>query len=775
MYSMKKIEKSKYIYSLISLILLIFLVITSFFANEILRIVTSNVCIMFFTLICFFALSSCITKKTLNNVILSKLKQYLIPIIFFLICCVWEYWYSTLLKCCELLFSFDVKSKIIILVFSLIFLTLNIVIIVNVWQNNKKYMLKSIDKKDFNNTFKINEKTTKKLDYYFDTKSIDGAILLNGRWGSGKTYYIEKYVDSFNSNRKERAVYVSLNGLKTIDEVNNALFVALHPVLSATKNSPIIKVLECATKYTSNLLSIDYDSISEINVNIAKFDASLIVFDDLERCQVDVPTLFGYIDLIKKSCNKIILVADEIELINYLFLEESFHNKMVSSNVLIANNCIKKEINSNFDKKDSCLQLNNNSDNKYNDIVKELREIEKIIYPKNYYEIIKEKIVWDTISFIFDINVLFDSLINYPEYCQIKQIIFQNKELIYQIENKSKCSNLRTYKYALDLFRIIHLEVVDDISKCKNKDILLRILIVNTFALVIACKHPLKFEFNSSIRINTIDYRKMNSMLIFYSNISYDKDKLIKELLEIDAELSDNDEPDYIVNLKNCWVYKTDEELTFEINKLFEDYQNNSLKKKYFINCYHYFYSYLIEYGFEDKKIDLKNIENELLKRIDESNEFVEQEDFYFIQKKYSQNEMETIKKLYKAIKEMNERHNSSVIVRDSLNISKIPFNNIRTISEQALGKHAFLSLFSVDDLVNYIKNTDNDGIEDFRVLIHNVYGFGNIKDYFSQDKETIIKFNEELEKYKDTCESKTKKKLIEWFIDNLKSIVERL
>lgn len=147
-------------------------------------------------------------------------------------------------KFCIISFLWDIKFKIIIGIFLGCFITLNVYVLVIIYKNNKKVYNKVTDSTKFD-TNATNRIIIEKLDSYFETKNIDGALLLNGSWGSGKTYYIEKYVDSFNVNNKERAVYISLNGLKSIDEVNNALFASLHPVLSTTKKSLIIKVIGC--------------------------------------------------------------------------------------------------------------------------------------------------------------------------------------------------------------------------------------------------------------------------------------------------------------------------------------------------------------------------------------------------------------------------------------------------------------------------------------------------------------------------------------------------
>ena len=53
-------------------------------------------------------------------------------------------------------------------------------------------------------------------------------ILLDGPWGSGKTYLLNEYVKA-NDSKGVRFYYVSLHGMKNIDEINTNLFMKVHP------------------------------------------------------------------------------------------------------------------------------------------------------------------------------------------------------------------------------------------------------------------------------------------------------------------------------------------------------------------------------------------------------------------------------------------------------------------------------------------------------------------------------------------------------------------
>ena len=52
-------------------------------------------------------------------------------------------------------------------------------------------------------------------------------ILIDGPWGSGKTYLLNEYIDTLNQD-EVKVYYVSLHGMKNIDEINTNLYMKVH-------------------------------------------------------------------------------------------------------------------------------------------------------------------------------------------------------------------------------------------------------------------------------------------------------------------------------------------------------------------------------------------------------------------------------------------------------------------------------------------------------------------------------------------------------------------
>ena len=120
------------------------------------------------------------------------------------------------------------------------------------------------------------------------------SILIDGPWGCGKTFEIQKYMNQ----TKRECIYVSLFGLESIDEINTEIFKASYPnKVKAGKVLTIISKAFAPVKYVGSIS--DALSFQLNNVDKTKIKKSLIIiFDDLERLsgKIDYKDLVGYIN-----------------------------------------------------------------------------------------------------------------------------------------------------------------------------------------------------------------------------------------------------------------------------------------------------------------------------------------------------------------------------------------------------------------------------------------------------------------------------------------------
>jgi DNA polymerase III delta prime subunit len=163
------------------------------------------------------------------------------------------------------------------------------------------------------------------LDYYCDKKNnTPFAVLLNGKWGCGKTYFINNYV---KSKKGSNFLHISLYGLSMKNEIDEKIFESLHPILSNPKFKLAAQALSQVIKFSTRIdfnkdgqedVILDSNGISGLNFNeFAKnSNNKTIIFDDVERCDIEIGKLLGYVNYFVEFFNqKVILIANENDIL----------------------------------------------------------------------------------------------------------------------------------------------------------------------------------------------------------------------------------------------------------------------------------------------------------------------------------------------------------------------------------------------------------------------------------------------------------------------------
>lgn len=152
---------------------------------------------------------------------------------------------------------------------------------------------------------------------YLKKKNTQYALLINGKWGSGKTFFWKNRLNSIVDNSGLKAMHVSLNGINNIEKLEQQLFIQLLPKLGQNQ-SDIVKNLTTVSKNLANAASKFFfksdltDIAKGTSVKAFNFKKYCICLDDLERCKIPIDELFGYLsDFIEHRQLKCIILADE--------------------------------------------------------------------------------------------------------------------------------------------------------------------------------------------------------------------------------------------------------------------------------------------------------------------------------------------------------------------------------------------------------------------------------------------------------------------------------
>lgn len=165
------------------------------------------------------------------------------------------------------------------------------------------------------------------LNYYCALKcSPEYAVMLKGKWGCGKTWFIKNYCEKLKQNKK-KYLYVSLYGITTYSEIENLFFQQLHPVLSSKGMALVGKILKGALKATVKV-DLDGDNKPDASLNsqvpdinlpeyLTSADGNILIFDDLERCCIKRQDILGYINhFVEHQGFKVIIIANEDDIIS---------------------------------------------------------------------------------------------------------------------------------------------------------------------------------------------------------------------------------------------------------------------------------------------------------------------------------------------------------------------------------------------------------------------------------------------------------------------------
>jgi hypothetical protein len=262
-----------------------------------------------------------------------------------------------------------------------------------------------------------NQHISQFLDYYIKLSNPQYAVLLKGKWGSGKTHFINKYKDKLEKHA-QRYIYVSLYGVRNYDEIETKFLQSSNPEMF---NEKTIFAGKLANAFINENIK---KSLGQIKKSLSSLNAkgNILIFDDLERCSINIIDLLGYINhFIEHQSYKVILIANE----------------------------------------------------------EELEKTEK-------YALIKEKLIGKTFEFISDASSAYDSFLTELKNEKVvrEKILQKYKDKILEIFKKSQCNNLRILRQGLfDFERLYDLVFINHISKDKLIDEIINVFFILIFEI----------------------------------------------------------------------------------------------------------------------------------------------------------------------------------------------------------------------------------------------------------------------------------------------------
>lgn len=299
------------------------------------------------------------------------------------------------------------------------------------------------------------------------------AILIDGQWGSGKTFFVEeKLLSKLENDHSGRSVfYISLYGLNDYTQIMDEIYtVAFKKYFDKKLGNGVGEKVEKGMTFASKICSVglkyfnvdtkELPSLSEMK----QVKDAIIIFDDLERCNIDVNELLGFINnLVEHNNIKVIIVANQAE-IGRIGISRDLPQKYLialDSRIVLAEEKL--------DKKGS-----NVCDTEPINKEQLISRTDKLFFEDIRYKTIKEKLIGLTIHYQADFETIYECILEkHVREETVKLQLKNSKQVILDIFEKKKHRNIRTLIFGIMAYEkfcgILDSIVVEDNIYLKNQ------------------------------------------------------------------------------------------------------------------------------------------------------------------------------------------------------------------------------------------------------------------------------------------------------------------
>lgn len=310
---------------------------------------------------------------------------------------------------------------------------------------------------------------------YIRADYTDYAIMINGEWGSGKTYFwnhkVRNKIESMQINGKQyTTIYMSLYGISNLEDISKKIFIETTQLMDKNlrkyMNSHGQTSIPEYAKTGLDMANFFGVTQNGDKIDYAKFfstDDKILCFDDLERANVDVIDILGYINnFVEHDHIKTIIICNEKE------LSTKIKNSNVEMKTFIATYLLDKE---------GALTKTDRP------MVEQIKDkIEYVFDKANEYERIKEKLIGETFEYAPEFNYIINGLLmRYERDTELIRFLRENTGLIISTFNKSGTRNLRILKHALNDFKKIFEMVSKNYPNTSNR--VLQTMLIFTIAV----------------------------------------------------------------------------------------------------------------------------------------------------------------------------------------------------------------------------------------------------------------------------------------------------
>lgn len=616
------------------------------------------------------------------------------------------------------------------------------------------------------NMYLTDDKITEIILKYVTDNRASQAVLIDGEWGSGKTRFVNKKLIPALKNKVnlKKTIYVSLYGVNEVAQIMNEMYISImeeffNKKLKKKRGEKITKGINIISKLISTgmkYFNLDSKDLPKMN-DFAEINNAIIIFDDLERCSIEINQLLGFINnLVEHNSIKVIIVANQAEI-----------NNTRTYNDLAQKYLVALTPNLTLDKSETLKDESNKNKNSLIDI-ETLQERTKSLFEKDIvYEKIKEKLIGLTIKYRAKFDDIYESVIDeYIKDTDLKKFMNSNKELVLSVFDDYSHFNIRTLIFAVVSYETIF-NIVSEIN-FDNKELLDEQLknilnyIVYTSIMIKEGKKLYCWDDNGKQAGKLFDrYGDIfgNSMWgyrfvdIYLTSQFIDKSKIksiMTEVLNEEKNIRENAHSMDTYSMSELWGWQYLEDEV--IKELLENVEKELSQSKY--NPIHFKNIICtlmqLEYaGFKTINSNYyKKVITHMKKYLETTPECLKKEQLEIISSdpktidKYNS----ITKPLFDVITKEYEQDRKSI--NDCFDLESDWGKEFEKICQENKNTYMldnkFFSYLDVEKIIAKLKSSDVENIYAFIEGIKSIYSFENLYDFFKKDYANLKKFLDE-------------------------------
>ena len=621
---------------------------------------------------------------------------------------------------------------------------------------------------------------------YLHDDSYNYAVLIDGEWGSGKTYFvnntltkiIEKQESDLETSRKVQ--YISLYGCKAISDVQeniawsfaeDARKVIQDKNNFGTTGQKVSNNILLSSKKIGNAIlkkflpNMPLYEIASDWLNLGSF---IFVFDDLERCDCPINEVFGFLnELVEHENTKVILIANEKELsgiaeIQYLELQYSLtlDDRIIWPTPNTSSSWAVRSSNSTH------ISLD------------EMERRRKLLFPtkeaNSNYRRIREKLIGVTLKYEPNISLIISEILKSSKYdSSIKDMLEKKKEAFSSEMQNRNHKNIRTFQFFLSKVSYL-LEKLSDINTDPEYlDIIKEHIISETFYQAIKFKSNDQPSRTMHAQLKKEQEAKFQSIKQYIEAGTYNQkifeDNVLNLQKELQAQIPDDD-PYYLIYQQ--YYLQPQDWCEDQLEKVLQRLDENKYPIAFYVKIITSIQR-LIDLGFDDEYMN--RTKQLMLTNITKMNEVkLIDSDLWYIENKQTKAKVtEVITDINHAIKEHSEivsRENVGDILKSDNWINRLE-NYSNPNQNRYVQDMSVFSKAPPEQWLNLLHKASPRDIDDFRHWLGDLYPEDTTRKSYSEDADTIKKILTGLESIEE--KDLIKKACVSWLCKQLATIIK--